>query len=113
MARYGAQQSADAHQIAYGRGRTVPRLCHLVREAVRSLDIGARVSGYICTTTKHTDGLLSGSILSWTRRSYVPGRLDHLLTDQCSIGGFSAITCAVARDITLLMPVSGSAIWYR
>jgi transglutaminase-like putative cysteine protease len=82
----------------------------LFAEAVRSLDIGARiVSGYLydpLSTATGSSG--SGSTHAWAE-VYVPGAgwINFDPTNR-SIGGFNLVPVAVARDITLLMPVSGS-----
>jgi transglutaminase-like putative cysteine protease len=84
----------------------------LFAEAVRSLDIGARiVSGYLYdpkSTAKGSSG--SGSTHAWAE-VYVPGAgwINFDPTNR-SIGGFNLIPVAVARDIRLLMPVSGSFV---
>ena len=84
----------------------------LFAEAVRSLDIGARiVSGYLYdphSTATGSSG--SGSTHAWAE-VYLPGAgwINFDPTNR-SIGGFNLVPVAVARDITLLMPVSGSYI---
>jgi transglutaminase-like putative cysteine protease len=82
----------------------------LFAEAVRSLDIGARiVSGYLYDPqSTQTGSSGSGSTHAWAE-VYVPGAgwINFDPTNR-SIGGFNLVPVAVARDITLLMPVSGS-----
>ncbi len=82
----------------------------LFAEAVRSLDMGARiVSGYLYDPHGSATGSSgSGSTHAWAE-VYVPGAgwINFDPTNR-SIGGFNLIPVAVARDITLLMPVSGS-----
>ncbi len=82
----------------------------LFAEAVRSLDIGARiVSGYLYDPQSTATGSSgSGSTHAWAE-VYVPGAgwINFDPTNR-SIGGFNLVPVAVARDITLLMPVSGS-----
>lgn len=82
----------------------------LFAEAVRSLDMGARiVSGYLYDPQSTATGSSgSGSTHAWAE-VYVPGAgwINFDPTNR-SIGGFNLIPVAVARDITLLMPVSGS-----
>ena len=84
----------------------------LFAEAVRSLDIGARiVSGYLYDPqSTQTGSSGSGSTHAWTE-VYVPGAgwITFDPTNR-SIGGFNLVPVAVARDITLLMPVSGSYV---
>ena len=84
----------------------------LFAEAVRSLDIGARiVSGYLYDPqSTQTGSSGSGSTHAWAE-VYVPGAgwINFDPTNR-SIGGFNLVPVAVARDITLLMPVSGSYI---
>ena len=84
----------------------------LFAEAVRSLDMGARiVSGYLYDPQHRTTGSAgSGSTHAWAE-VYVPGAgwINFDPTNR-SIGGFNLVPVAVARDITLLMPVSGSYI---
>ncbi len=82
----------------------------LFAKAVRSLDIGARmVSGYLYDPHSTATGSAgSGSTHAWAE-VYVPGAgwINFDPTNR-SIGGFNLVPVAVARDITLLMPVSGS-----
>lgn len=82
----------------------------LFAEAVRSLDIGARiVSGYLYDPQNTATGSSgTGSTHAWAE-VYVPGAgwINFDPTNR-SIGGFNLIPVAVARDIRLLMPVSGS-----
>ncbi len=82
----------------------------LFAEAVRSLDIGARiVSGYLYDPQSTATGSSgSGSTHAWAE-VYVSGAgwINFDPTNR-SIGGFNLIPVAVARDITFLMPVSGS-----
>lgn len=82
----------------------------LFAEAVRSLDIGARiVSGYLYDPQSTATGSSgAGSTHAWAE-VYVPGAgwINFDPTNR-SIGGFNLVPVAVARDITLLMPVSGS-----
>lgn len=84
----------------------------LFAEAVRSLDIGARiVSGYLYDPQSTATGSAgSGSTHAWAE-VYVPGAgwINFDPTNR-SIGGFNLVPVAVARDITLLMPVSGSYV---
>lgn len=84
----------------------------LFAEAVRSLDIGARiVSGYLYDPQSTQTGFSgSGSTHAWAE-VYVPGAgwINFDPTNR-SIGGFNLVPVAVARDITLLMPVSGSYV---
>jgi len=84
----------------------------LFAEAVRSLDMGARiVSGYLYDPQSCATGSAgSGSTHAWAE-VYVPGAgwINFDPTNR-SIGGFNLIPVAVARDITLLMPVSGSYV---
>lgn len=84
----------------------------LFAEAVRSLDIGARiVSGYLYDPqSTQTGSSGSGSTHAWAE-VYVPGAgwINFDPTNR-SIGGFNLVPVAVARDITLLMPVSGSYV---
>jgi transglutaminase-like putative cysteine protease len=84
----------------------------LFAEAVRSLDIGARiVSGYLYDPKSTATGSSgSGSTHAWAE-VYVPGAgwINFDPTNR-SIGGFNLIPVAVARDIRLLMPVSGSFV---
>jgi transglutaminase-like putative cysteine protease len=84
----------------------------LFAEAVRSLDIGARiVSGYLYDPQSTATGSSgSGSTHAWAE-VYVPGAgwINFDPTNR-SIGGFNLVPVAVARDITLLMPVSGSYV---
>ena len=84
----------------------------LFAEAVRSLDMGARiVSGYLYAPQHSATGSAgSGSTHAWAE-VYVPGAgwINFDPTNR-SIGGFNLIPVAVARDITLLMPVSGSYV---
>jgi transglutaminase-like putative cysteine protease len=84
----------------------------LFAEAVRSLDIGARiVSGYLYDPKSTATGSSgSGSTHAWAE-VYVPGAgwINFDPTNR-SIGGFNLIPVAVARDIRLLMPVSGSYV---
>lgn len=84
----------------------------LFAEAVRSLDIGARiVSGYLYDPQDHATGSSgSGSTHAWAE-VYVPGAgwINFDPTNR-SIGGFNLVPVAVARDIRLLMPVSGSYV---
>lgn len=82
----------------------------LFAEAVRSLDMGARiVSGYLYDPqSTQTGSSGAGSTHAWAE-VYVPGAgwINFDPTNR-SIGGFNLVPVAVARDITLLMPVSGS-----
>lgn len=82
----------------------------LFAEAVRSLDMGARiVSGYLYDPQQSAIGSAgSGSTHAWAE-VYLPGAgwINFDPTNR-SIGGFNLVPVAVARDITLLMPVSGS-----
>ncbi|MBE2264596.1 MAG: transglutaminase family protein [Burkholderiaceae bacterium] len=82
----------------------------LFAEAVRSLDMGARiVSGYLYDPQSTATGSSgAGSTHAWSE-VYVPGAgwINFDPTNR-SIGGFNLVPVAVARDITLLMPVSGS-----
>ncbi len=84
----------------------------LFAEAVRSLDIGARiVSGYLYDPQRTATGSAgTGSTHAWAE-VYVPGAgwINFDPTNR-SIGGFNLVPVAVARDITLLMPVSGSYV---
>jgi transglutaminase-like putative cysteine protease len=84
----------------------------LFAETVRSLDIGARiVSGYLYDPRSTATGSAgSGSTHAWAE-VYVPGAgwINFDPTNR-SIGGFNLVPVAVARDITLLMPVSGSYV---
>ena len=84
----------------------------LFAEAVRSLDMGARiVSGYLYDPQSTATGSSgSGSTHAWAE-VYVPGAgwINFDPTNR-SIGGFNLVPVAVARDITLLMPVSGSYV---
>lgn len=84
----------------------------LFAEAVRSLDIGARiVSGYLYDPQHRATGSAdAGSTHAWAE-VYVPGAgwINFDPTNR-SIGGFNLVPVAVARDITLLMPVSGSYV---
>lgn len=84
----------------------------LFAEAVRSLDIGARiVSGYLYDPQSTATGSSgAGSTHAWAE-VYVPGAgwINFDPTNR-SIGGFNLVPVAVARDITLLMPVSGSYV---
>lgn len=84
----------------------------LFAEAVRSLDMGARiVSGYLYDPQSTATGSAgSGSTHAWAE-VYVPGAgwINFDPTNR-SIGGFNLVPVAVARDITLLMPVSGSYV---
>ena len=84
----------------------------LFAEAVRSLDMGARiVSGYLYDPQNTATGSAgSGSTHAWAE-VYVPGAgwINFDPTNR-SIGGFNLVPVAVARDITLLMPVSGSYV---
>ena len=84
----------------------------LFAEAVRSLDIGARiVSGYLYDPQSTATGSSgSGSTHAWAE-VYVPGAgwINFDPTNR-SVGGFNLVPVAVARDITLLMPVSGSYV---
>lgn len=84
----------------------------LFAEAVRSLDMGARiVSGYLYDPQHCSTGSTrSGSTHAWAE-VYVPGAgwINFDPTNR-SIGGFNLVPVAVARDITLLMPVSGSYV---
>ncbi len=84
----------------------------LFAEAVRSLDMGARiVSGYLYDPQHCATGSAgSGSTHAWAE-VYVPGAgwINFDPTNR-SIGGFNLVPVAVARDIALLMPVSGSYI---
>jgi len=84
----------------------------LFAEAVRSLDMGARiVSGYLYDPQDTATGSSgSGSTHAWAE-VYVPGAgwINFDPTNR-SIGGFNLVPVAVARDITLLMPVSGSYV---
>jgi len=79
-------------------------------EAVRSLDMGARiVSGYLYDPQNTATGSAgSGSTHAWAE-VYVPGAgwINFDPTNR-SIGGFNLVPVAVARDIKQLMPVSGS-----
>jgi len=75
----------------------------LFAEAVRSLDMGARiVSGYLYDPQRSATGC-AGSDVSGA------GWINFDPTNR-SIGGFNLVPVAVARDITLLMPVSGSYV---
>lgn len=82
----------------------------LFAEAVRSLDMGARiVSGYLYDPQHLATGSAgAGSTHAWAE-VYVPGAgwINFDPTNR-SIGGFNLVPVAVARDITQLMPVSGS-----
>ena len=84
----------------------------LFAEAVRSLDMGARiVSGYLYDPQRSATGSSgAGSTHAWAE-VYVPGAgwINFDPTNR-SIGGFNLVPVAVARDITLLMPVSGSFV---
>ncbi|MGB7304103.1 MAG: transglutaminase family protein [Burkholderiaceae bacterium] len=84
----------------------------LFAEAVRSLDMGARiVSGYLYDPQRSAIGSAgAGSTHAWAE-VYVPGAgwINFDPTNR-SMGGFNLIPVAVARDITLLMPVSGSYV---
>mgnify|MGYP000858390743 FL=1 len=84
----------------------------LFAEAVRSLNMGARiVSGYLYDPQRSATGSAgSGSTHAWAE-VYVPGAgwINFDPTNR-SIGGFNLVPVAVARDITLLMPVSGSYV---
>ncbi len=84
----------------------------LFAEAVRSLDMGARiVSGYLYDPQQRATGSAGfGSTHAWAE-VYVPGAgwINFDPTNR-SIGGFNLVPVAVARDITLLMPVSGSYV---
>ena len=84
----------------------------LFAEAVRSLDMGARiVSGYLYDPQQSAIGSAgSGSTHAWAE-VYLPGAgwINFDPTNR-SIGGFNLVPVAVARDITLLMPVSGSYV---
>ncbi len=79
-------------------------------EAVRSLDMGARiVSGYLYDPQRSATGSEGlGSTHAWAE-VYVPGAgwINFDPTNR-SVGGFNLIPVAVARDITQLMPVAGS-----
>ena len=81
-------------------------------EAVRSLDLGARiVSGYLYDPQSNLTGSTgSGSTHAWAE-VFVPGAgwINFDPTNR-SMGGFNLIPVAVARDIRLLMPVSGSYV---
>ena len=82
----------------------------LFAEAVRSLDMGARiVSGYLYDPERSATGSAgAGSTHAWAE-VYVPGAgwITFDPTNR-SIGGFNLVPVAVARDIKLLIPVSGS-----
>lgn len=82
----------------------------LFAEAVRSLDMGARiVSGYLYDPQSTATGSSgAGSTHAWAE-VYVPGAgwINFDPTNR-SIGGFNLVPVAVARDIKQLMPVSGS-----
>lgn len=82
----------------------------LFAEAVRSLDMGARiVSGYLYDPQHLATGSAgAGSTHAWAE-VYVPGAgwINFDPTNR-SIGGFNLVPVAVARDITQLMPLSGS-----
>lgn len=82
----------------------------LFAEAVRSLDMGARiVSGYLYDPQRSATGSAgSGSTHAWAE-VYLPGAgwINFDPTNR-SVGGFNLVPVAVARDIALLMPVSGS-----
>jgi transglutaminase-like putative cysteine protease len=84
----------------------------LFAEAVRSLDMGARiVSGYLYDPQSTATGSSgAGSTHAWAE-VYVPGAgwINFDPTNR-SIGGFNLVPVAVARDITLLMPVSGTYV---
>ncbi|TVT78265.1 MAG: transglutaminase family protein [Denitromonas halophila] len=84
----------------------------LFAEAVRSLDMGARiVSGYLYDPQNTATGSAgSGSTHAWAE-VYVPGAgwINFDPTNR-SIGGFNLVPVAVARDIRQLMPVSGSYV---
>mgnify|MGYP000294107614 CR=1 FL=1 len=84
----------------------------LFAEAVRSLDMSARiVSGYLYDPQHRASGSAnSESTHAWSK-VYVPGSgwINFDPTNR-SIGGFNLVPVAVARDITLLMPVSGSFV---
>ena len=84
----------------------------LFAESVRSLDMGARiVSGYLYDPQGCATGSAgSGSTHAWAE-VYVPGAgwINFDPTNR-SVGGFNLVPVAVARDIKLLMPVSGSFV---
>lgn len=84
----------------------------LFAEAVRSLDMGARiVSGYLYDPQGCATGSAgAGSTHAWAE-VYVPGAgwINFDPTNR-SIGGSNLVPVAVARDITQLMPVSGSFV---
>lgn len=82
----------------------------LFAEAVRSLNMGARiVSGYLYDPLGSATGSSgTGSTHAWAE-VYVPGAgwINFDPTNR-SVGAFNLVPVAVARDITLLVPVTGS-----
>jgi len=84
----------------------------LLIEAVRGLGFGARiVSGYLANRTGQLTGSAdTGSTHAWAE-IYVPGA-GWITFDPTNrtVGDYSLIPVAVARDITQIVPVSGSFV---
>ncbi len=97
--------------LARGRG-SCRDFAILFAEAVRSLDMGVRiVSGYLYDPQRSATGSAgSGSTHAWAE-VYVSGAgwINFDPTNR-SLDGFNLVPVAVARDITLLMPVSDSYV---
>jgi transglutaminase-like putative cysteine protease len=99
--------------ITLGRGQGSCRdIALLLIEAVRGLGFGARfVSGYLANRTGDMTGSAdAGSTHAWAE-IYLPGA-GWITFDPTNrtMGDYSLIPVAVARDITQAVPVSGSFI---
>jgi len=110
--REGTQSPAETLSKGQGSCRD---FAVLFVDAVRSLGFGARiVSGYLYDqdqTAVGSEG--AGSTHAWAE-VYVPGA-GWIVFDPTnrSVGGFNLIPVAVARDIHLAMPISGSFVGNR
>lgn len=108
----GAQTPTQT--LARGRG-SCRDFAVLFADAVRSLGFGARiVSGYLYDPDHDAVGSEgAGSTHAWAE-VYVPGAgwITFDPTNR-SVGGFNLIPVAVARDIRLTIPVSGSFVGDR
>lgn len=108
-AREDEGTQSPSRTLALGSG-SCRDLATLFAEAVRSLGFGARVvSGYLHDPTRTLLGSAdAGSTHAWAE-VYLPGAgcVTFDPTNR-SVGGANLIPVAVARDIRLAMPVTGS-----
>lgn len=111
QAREDEGTQSPAQTLALGTG-SCRDLATLLVEAVRSLGFGARiVSGYLHDPTRTLLGSAdAGSTHAWAE-IFLPGAgwITFDPTNQ-SVGGANLIPVAVARDIRLAMPVTGSFV---